>query len=101
MIDWYRKVLGMTINHRSAALGGPRNGPWHSATFVSNNEVNHRIVFFEMPGLVLDPDKRRHARLQHVAFEYETLDDLLGTYARLKALGNRRRLADGILLRGP
>jgi catechol 2,3-dioxygenase len=87
MIDWYRKVLGMTINHRSAALGGPRNGPWHSATFVSNNEVKHRIVFFEMPGLVLDPDKRRHARLQHVAFEYETLDDLLGTYARLKCLG--------------
>ena len=54
---------------------------------VSNDEVNHRIVFFEMPGLVVDPDKPRHARLQHVAFEYETLDDLLGTYARLKGLG--------------
>jgi hypothetical protein len=33
--------------------------------FVSNDEVHHRIVFFEMPGPVIDPDKRRHARLQH------------------------------------
>jgi catechol 2,3-dioxygenase len=29
----------------------------------------------------------RHARLQHVAFEYQSIDDLLGTYARLKGLG--------------
>jgi len=34
-----------------------------------------------------DPDKARHARVQHVAFEYETLDDLLGTYAPM--LGSR------------
>jgi catechol 2,3-dioxygenase len=40
-----------------------------------------------LPGLVTDPDKRRHTRVQHVAFEYETLDDLLGTYAQLKGLG--------------
>ena len=88
MIDWYREVLGMTINHRSAAPGGGRNGaPFSALAFVSNDEVNHRIVFFEMPGLVADPDKRRHARMQHVAFECETFDELLGTYARLKGLG--------------
>ncbi|HYY26853.1 MAG TPA: VOC family protein [Chthoniobacterales bacterium] len=89
MLDWYRKVLGMTINHhRSMGPARVPNGPPFSAlAFVSNDEVHHRIVFFEMPGLVVDPDKRRHARLQHVAFEYETLDDLLGTYARLKGLG--------------
>ena len=34
-----------------------------------------------------DSDKRRHPGLQHVAFNYETLDDLLGTYLRLKGLG--------------
>ena len=34
-----------------------------------------------------DPDKSRHARLQHVAFACNTLDDLLGTYVRLKRLG--------------
>jgi catechol 2,3-dioxygenase len=55
--------------------------------FVSNDEFDHRIVFFEVPGLVADPDRHRHARLQHVAFECETFDDLLGTYAHLKNLG--------------
>ena len=87
MIDWYRKVLGMTINYRSAAPAGARNVPWLSTAFVGNDEVHHRVALFEMPGLVADRDKRRHPRVQHVAFEYETLDDLLGTYARLKGFG--------------
>jgi len=84
MIDWYRKVLGMTINYRSAM---PASAPFSAATFVSNDEVHHRLVFFEMPGLGSDSDKARHIRVQHVAYEYETLDDLLGTYVRLKGLG--------------
>ncbi|MGO9061276.1 MAG: VOC family protein [Candidatus Binataceae bacterium] len=84
MLDWYRKVLGMTINARAEAPAGPEGKPLFSAAFASNDEVHHRIAFFELPGLVTDPDKRRHARVQHVAFEYETLDDLLGTYGRLK-----------------
>jgi catechol 2,3-dioxygenase-like lactoylglutathione lyase family enzyme len=25
MIDWYRKVLGMTVNHRSERPAGPQN----------------------------------------------------------------------------
>ena len=84
MIDWYRKVLGMTINYRSTMPAGA----FFSATaFVSNDEVHHRLVFFEMPGLGSDFDKARHSRVQHVAYEYETLDDLLGTYVRLKGLG--------------
>ena len=52
-----------------------------------NDEVHHRVVFFEMPGLSADPEKHRHMRTQHIAFAYETLDDLLGTYLRLKGLG--------------
>jgi catechol 2,3-dioxygenase-like lactoylglutathione lyase family enzyme len=88
MIDWYRKVLGMTINRRLAAPAGAQHGPPFSAfAFVSNDEMDHRIVFFEVPGVAVDPDKRRHTGLQHVAFECETLDDLLGTYVRLKGLG--------------
>ena len=87
MLDWYRKVLGMTVNARVGAPGGPRNGPSFSAAFVSNDEVHHRMAFFEFPGITADPDKRHHARAQHIAFEYETLDNLLGTYVRLKGLG--------------
>jgi catechol 2,3-dioxygenase len=86
MIAWYHQVLGMTVNHRSAAPTGAERAPL-SAAWLSNDEVNHRIAFVELPGLTVDLDKSRHARLQHVAFEYQTIDDLLGTYARLKGLG--------------
>ncbi|WP_181165646.1 MULTISPECIES: VOC family protein [unclassified Mesorhizobium] len=86
MINWYRKVVGMTVNHR-ARIDGPQNSPWFSAAFVSNDDCNHRIAMFEMPDLEVDPDKKRHARIQHVAFAYNTLDDLLGTYIRLKGEG--------------
>ena len=88
MIDWYRKVLGMTLNNRSEVPARGQNGPGFSAfAFVSNDERDHRLVFFEMPGATVDADRRRHSGLQHVAFEYPTLDDLLGAYVRLKGLG--------------
>src|ERR1700730_743797 len=93
MIDWYRKVLGMTVNHRSAAPTDSQKEPSLSAVWLSNDEVNHRIAFVELPGLILDPDKSGHARLQHVAFEYPTIHDLLGTYARLRAWAFFRGLA--------
>ena len=88
MIDWYRKVLGMTVNHRASMPAGAQSrAPFSAFAFVGNDEVHHRIVFFETPGAGVDPDKLRHVRVQHVAFEYQTLDDLLGTYVRLKGSG--------------
>jgi len=91
MTEWYGKVLGMTVNHRSKIPAIARithQGPPFSAfAFVSNDEMDHRIVFFEIPKAEIDPDKPRHTGLQHVAFECATLDDLLGTYVRLKNLG--------------
>jgi len=85
MTEWYRQVLGMTINHRFGGEPGVQGGAPFKAAFVSNDEVHHRIVFFEVPRHV--PDANRHSGMQHVAFEYQTLDDLLGTYVRLKGLG--------------
>jgi len=87
MIDWYRKVLGMTVHHRSEARGGAQRGPFSAAAFLSNDEVNHRIVLFEVPGLAADPERHHHTRVQHIAFEYGKIDELLGSYARLKSLG--------------
>lgn len=46
-----------------------------------------------MPGLVIDPEKSHYVRLQHIAFAYDTLDDLLGSHARLKRLGIIPKLA--------
>jgi catechol-2,3-dioxygenase len=88
MTDWYQKVLGMTINHRAQIPARAEQRPPFSAFgFVSNDELDHRIVFFEVPEAKVDPDRRRHTGLQHVAFSCTTIDDLLGTYVRLKNLG--------------
>ena len=88
MIEWYRKVLGVRVNHRSAVPeAAQRLAPFSAVAFTSNDEVHHRVVFFQVPGVAADPDKSSHTRVQHVAFEYPKLDDLLGTYVRLKGLG--------------
>jgi catechol 2,3-dioxygenase-like lactoylglutathione lyase family enzyme len=88
MLAWYRNVLGMSLVHRTAsATGGQKDGPVLKAAWVTNDEANHRLAFVELPGLNADPDRAHHHRLQHFAFEYRNLDDLLGTYARLKCQG--------------
>jgi catechol-2,3-dioxygenase len=87
MVDWYATVLGMTPNLRSTAALGPEGGASVAGVWVTNDRANHRIALVALAGLTADPDRGAHTRLQHVAFEYATLDDLLRTHARLKELG--------------
>ncbi|HXK01133.1 MAG TPA: VOC family protein [Verrucomicrobiae bacterium] len=84
MLEWYREVLGLFVHNRVKA---PAGSPFKTVAFATNDEVNHRLSFFEAPDVSIDNDRNRHARVQHIAFEYESLDDLLGTYVRLKKLG--------------
>lgn len=109
MSDWYRKVLGMTVNHRSkipAIARLTRQGPPFSGfSFITNDERDHRIVFFEIPGASVDPEKRRHTGLQHVAFEYAGLESAGHLYPAQGAehpahVVCRPRGGDCILLRG-
>ncbi len=93
MVDWYHKVLGMTVNHRSTAAAARNGAPFSSLAFLSNDEADHRIVLFEMPGAPGDAERRGSGPLQHVAFQCDTFDDLLGTYARLKRAGIMPRWA--------
>ncbi len=67
MLEWYRKVLGMTINARADAPAGPEGKPLFSAAFASNDEVHHRIAFFELPGLVTDPTNVAHEKKSTVS----------------------------------
>jgi len=83
MLEWYSKVLGLFVHNRVKA---PAGSPFKTVAFATNDEVNHRLSFFEASGVSIDNERERHARVQHIAFEYETLDDLLGTYVRLKKL---------------
>jgi catechol 2,3-dioxygenase len=76
MIDWYGLVVGTEVTHQFAG------GAW-----LTNDVANHRIALLAPPGLVEDAEKIQHCGLHHTAYEYPSMDDLLSTYSRLKALG--------------
>lgn len=76
MIDWYSLVVGMRIVHR-AEFG----------TWMTNDNANHRLALLERDRYEEDPAKLQHTGLRHTAFEYRDLDELLGTYVRLKREG--------------
>ncbi|MGH7088708.1 MAG: VOC family protein, partial [Stellaceae bacterium] len=72
--DWYLAVLGGEVVHEDQHL-----------CFLTYDEEHHRIAFLDFGRL---KSHERDARgLNHVAFAYESLGDLLGTYERLKAQG--------------
>jgi len=76
LIDWYCTVAGMTVNFQSPM-----------GAFLTNDDANHRIALTGVPGLVPDEDRVIHDGMHHTAFEYESLDELLGSYLRLKREG--------------
>lgn len=88
LLDWYARVLGMRTVAQSDNASGALEGKMRPrAAWLSNDSSNHRIAIIEIEGLLEDPERAKHRRLQHVAFAFRTLDDLLGTYKRLKGLG--------------
>jgi catechol 2,3-dioxygenase len=76
MIDWYGVVIGARANFRSEIIA-----------FLTNDAANHRIALTGLPGLQDDEDKVVHTGMHHSAFEYDTLDALLASFARLKGEG--------------
>ncbi|NHT77613.1 biphenyl-2,3-diol 1,2-dioxygenase [Rhizobiaceae bacterium CRRU44] len=87
MVEWYRTVLGMSVVHQTSSAAGKHSDEAIKTTWVSNDEANHRLAFVELPGLQSDPIRSRRSRVQHFAFEYRALEELLGTYQRLRGLG--------------
>jgi catechol 2,3-dioxygenase len=76
MIDWYTTVVGMRVMFQFPG------GAW-----LTNDAANHRLALLTSPQMSEDPDQLMHTGMHHCAFEYATIDDLLNTYARLKAIG--------------
>jgi len=72
MIDWYGAVIGC-----EAVFQRP------DIAFLSNDGANHRISLLHSPLLRDDPDFQKHVGMHHLAFEYESVDDLLETWQRL------------------
>ena len=52
--------------------------------FLRYDDEHHRLVILGIPGL--NPVKHRSAGLEHIAFTFSTLGELLGNYLRLKEL---------------
>ncbi|SVA88916.1 uncharacterized protein METZ01_LOCUS141770, partial [marine metagenome] len=72
-IDWYQKVLGMTIVHDAGNLA-----------FMTYDDEHHRLALAKTP--VETETVRGSPGLDHVAYTLTTLGELLGTYVRLKSL---------------
>lgn len=76
MVAWYGTVVGSRVTFMDA-----------SNAWTTNDGANHRVAFLSTPALADDPDKRRHNGMHHSAFEYESFDDLISSYERLKGEG--------------
>lgn len=70
MVDWYMNLLEADV----MASG-------EQATFMSYDDEHHRVAILKVP--LLWPGTRATAGVDHVAFTYANLDDLLHTYERL------------------
>jgi catechol 2,3-dioxygenase-like lactoylglutathione lyase family enzyme len=77
MIAWYENVFEARIVHRDPALA-----------FMTYDDEHHRFAFANLD--VMNPggsDGRGEIGVNHVAYTYAGIGDLLETYARLKAAG--------------
>ena len=75
MLDWYGTVLGLeTVLAASSPV---------QVAFVTNDEQHHRGGFFSPPGIEENPQRGTMPGVNHLAWEYESLDDLLATWQRL------------------
>ncbi len=76
MVAWYGTVIGSKVNFQDS------NNAW-----TTNDEANHRVAFLSTPGLSDDPQKVSHNGMHHSAFEYDSFDDLISSYGRLRDEG--------------
>src|SRR5205807_9235941 len=74
MIDWYCTVLGAEILYEAERI-----------SFISYDDEHHRVAFLD-PGPLAErqPDA---AGLNHVAFTFGGVDDLIDNSRRLKEIG--------------
>jgi catechol-2,3-dioxygenase len=73
-IAWYQTVLGMEIMHRGEKI-----------VFLSYDGEHHRLALAQTP--VEEPAPRGAAGVDHVAYAFADLGQLLAHYVRLKEVG--------------
>ncbi len=76
MIAWYGTAVGMEPNFT-----------FDGGCWMSNDAANHRVALLAVPGLEEPPDRVSETGMHHLAFEYDSVQDLLTTYERLREVG--------------
>ena len=79
MLDWYKTVFGAQVQYQDPALA-----------FLTYDDEHHRFAIANMAVLKPDGDeleRRGDIGVDHVAYTYSTIGDLLENYSRLKGLG--------------
>ena len=79
MIAWYCDVFEARVVHRNPALA-----------FLTYDDEHHRFAFANLEAMkpgAGGPDERGEIGVNHVAYTYAGMGDLLDTYARLKSAG--------------
>src|SRR5207248_10003024 len=76
MIDWYCTVLGAEILYEAERI-----------SVISYDDEHHRVAFLD-PGPLTERQPEA-AGLNHVAFNFGGLVDLIGNYQRMNAFGFR------------
>ena len=79
MIDWYQKVFEAKVVYQNPAIA-----------FLTYDDEHHRFAFANLsvfnPGSA-ENGARSQVGVNHVAYTYANIGDLLDTYARLKQMG--------------
>jgi catechol 2,3-dioxygenase-like lactoylglutathione lyase family enzyme len=79
MIGWYETVFEARVQHKNPALA-----------FLTYDDEHHRFAFANLEALDPGgkaPEGRADVGVDHVAYTYASLRDLVDTYARLKKQG--------------
>lgn len=74
MVQWYKTTLEAEVMMENEMF-----------CFLTYDDEHHRVAIVNMPGLS-DRDPQA-AGVEHCAYTYESLDDLLSTYTRLQSQG--------------
>ncbi len=86
MVDWYMTVCGYEIVLEARQTDVSEQSPPQSA-YVSNDDEHHRGGFFKLPMFEDHPKRNFMPGVNHLAFEYDSIDDLLASWERLMGEG--------------
>lgn len=82
MIRWYENVLGQQVMHAAQPPATPVPITW-----TSNDSAHHRMGFVAVANLEDTVFRDDSPGVQHTAWEFESIDDLLNSWERIKNLG--------------